>query len=153
MKYIIHFQRNISRILFHILIKYIYIYIYSFHIFYHAYDISSSFVHKHTHTPPKNKILFFLHPDTRKGFVSKLFIHYKNFKKKKKTKKQNKFEKHFFSLDLLSEEYYLTLENFQQMKMLLKKKCPFEVKNFIDAIPRTIFRKQQMYKYISQKRF
>lgn len=28
----------------------IYIYIYSFHIFYHAYDISSSFVHKHTHT-------------------------------------------------------------------------------------------------------
>lgn len=24
--------------------------IYSFHIFYHAYDISSSFVHKHTHT-------------------------------------------------------------------------------------------------------
>lgn len=99
----------------------IYIYIYSFHIFYHAYDISSSFVHKHTHTPPKNKILFFLHPDTRKGFVSKLFIHYKNFKKKKKTKKQNKFEKHFFSLDLLSEEYYLTLENFQQMKMLLKK--------------------------------
>lgn len=99
----------------------IYIYIYSFHIFYHAYDISSSFVHKHTHTPPKNKILFFLHPDTRKGFISKLFIHYKNFKKKKKTKKQNKFEKHFFSLDLLSEEYYLTLENFQQMKMLLKK--------------------------------
>lgn len=95
--------------------------IYSFHIFYHAYDISSSFVHKHTHTLPKNKILFFLHPDTRRGFVSKLFIHYKNFKKKKKTKKQNKFEKHFFSLDLLSEEYYLILENFQQMKMLLKK--------------------------------
>lgn len=80
MKYIIRFQRNISRILFHILIKYIY----SFHIFYHAYDISSSLAHTHTHTLPRNEILFFLHPDTRRDSFQVIYP-LQDFQKKKKT--------------------------------------------------------------------
>lgn len=86
MKYIIRFQRNISRILFHILIKYIY----SFHIFYHAYDISSSLAHTHIHFLEIKYYLSFIL--TRGEIRFKLFIHYKTFKKKKK-QKQNKFEK------------------------------------------------------------
>lgn len=51
---------NISRILSHILIKYIYIYI-PF-----IFSITTFLLHWLTHTLPRNKILFFLHPDMRR---------------------------------------------------------------------------------------
>lgn len=59
------------------------IYIYSFHIFYHAYDISSSLAHTHIHFLEIKYYLSFIL--TRGEIRFKLFIHYKTFKKKKKT--------------------------------------------------------------------
>lgn len=88
MKYIIRFQRNISRILFHILIKYIYI------PFIFSITLMTFLLHwlTHTHTLPRNEILFFLHPDTRRDSFQVIYP-LQDFQKKKKKQKQNKFEK------------------------------------------------------------
>lgn len=86
MKYIIRFQRNISRILFHILIKYIYIFLsYFLSRLWHFFFIGS-----HTHIHFLEMKYYFSFILTRGEIRFKLFIHYKTFKKKQK---QNKFEK------------------------------------------------------------
>lgn len=72
-KYLSNFIPHLDQI-------YTYIYIPLF-----IFSITTFLLHWLTHTLPRNKILFFPHPDTRKGFVSS-YLSIKNLKKKK-TKK------------------------------------------------------------------
>lgn len=117
MKYIIRFQRNISRILFHILIKYIYI------PFIFSITLMTFLLHwlTHTHTLPRNEILFFLHPDTRRDSFQVIYP-LQDFQKKKKNRNRisSKNRIIFFSFDKTSMTFYLIgreilfiLENFQ----------------------------------------
>lgn len=154
MKYIIRFQRNISRILFHILIKYIYI------PFIFSITLMTFLLHwlTHTHTLPRNEILFFLHPDTRRDSFQVIYPLQDFQKKKNRNRISSKNRIIFFHSTKplwpfiwLDEKYYLSLR-ISNTENATKKTYPFEIENFIDVIPRRIFRTKK-YRNISQKRF
>lgn len=117
------------------------------------------FIGSHTHIHFLEMKYYFSFILTRGEIRFKLFIHYKTFKKKKKRNRissKNRIiffhsTKPLWPFIWLDEKYYLSLR-ISNTENATKKTYPFEIENFIDVIPRRIFRTKK-YRNISQKRF